>query len=191
METLMCGLWNGRLSVNSKPDFARRYKAGEFGNGSPTWDTAQEFRRSGYRGIVHLRNRVAGGETYYNKSPEELLFIWGAVRDPAAWYCSAMAPHTEYGTWQGELVETAQGLELCWTSAKQPMRQAMAHYQGTDYGLPVVMALRRWMCPNSLEWTYELLRRYPGHVIEFSCFSRPWGTLYPKFNTVFWEVRKY
>ena len=42
----------------------------------------------------------------------------------------------------------------------------------------------------SVEWIYELLENYPDHVIEFNCFTEPWGTL-PGYNVVFWEGRSY
>lgn len=170
--------------VLTKADFVRRYKAGEFGNHAPTWNTVKELEESGYKGEVHLRNRVAGGATFYNLSVRMAVHLWkGKER---GYYCSGMAPH-QYNLVQGELQD---GNITFTTEVGLPMREALAKRTQHARGIIANILLQQFMCPNSWEWLQVLLYRYPGHVIEFSTFSRNWGTL-PNYNTVFWEIRLY
>lgn len=184
--------------VNTKADFARRYYLGEFGNRSPTWNTLEEFNQDGYDGLVHLRNRVTAGETYYDLRPKELRNLWPSRRDPEQWYCSAMVPKEVETTLliQGEVQQTYPGsgrcgLDLFYSQVPKPMRVALAEKAEQISGIIASFLLRRYLCPNSYEWLQELLDRYPYHVVEFSTYARCWGTLYPRFNTIFWEVRNY
>jgi len=179
--------------VLTKADFVRRYQAGEFGNRAPTWDTPESFCRSKTRlgATFHLRCRAAGGPTYYGLDWIDVMSLWRFQDSPKDWYCSAMAPHAEYGTAQGEVQRSVNWIDLTITTGRFPMREALL----TDYttlvqGLRAISLLRHFMDPPSYEWLEYLLDTYPGHVVEFSCFSRPWGTI-PGMNTVFWEVRQY
>lgn len=182
--------------INTKRKFVRLYKQGIFGNASPTWDTLEEwldgFNQHG-RGLFHIRNRVAGRPTYYNLSSKELEYRWHSLAchvDPTSLYISEMAPH-EVGTIQGEIQRTFRGLELYWTSASKPMREAFEYFGGATWiGLVAKLYLQKYMDPASYEWLEYLLDAYPDHVIEFSCFERNWGTI-PGRNTVWWEVRAY
>jgi hypothetical protein len=174
--------------VLSKQDFVRRFTAGEFGNRLPTWNTVAEYLASDYQGLVHLRNRQAGGCTLYNQTREQVNNRYYAPGED--WYVSAMAPHEEYGTIQGEVQEGVWGLELTWAPARLPMREALA--QGATYsiGLQAWELLVHHMNDLSWEWLQTLLDEYRDHVVEFTCFSRCWGNT-PGYNTIFWEVRKY
>lgn len=180
--------------VLSKADFARRYIEGEFGNRSPSWNTLEEFIRSGYRsGLVHIRNRVANGPTWYDIPPELVeskareLFAGGFPADQL--YYSAMAP-TALTTFQGEVVRREGLLDVFFSQVAKPMRAALAEEGRAVSGALALYLLRRWMDPGSYDWVMELLDRYLDHVVEFSCYSRCWGTI-PRRNTVIWEVRKY
>ena len=57
-------------------------------------------------------------------------------------------------------------------------------------GLSATQILQAKMNDLSWQWLNYLLEEYPDHVVEFSCFSKCWGTV-PGYNTVFWEVRRY
>lgn len=177
--------------VLTKRDFVRRYAQGEFGNRAITWNTLGELFASDYSGLVHLRNRAIGGKTWYNISPAKALRLWSSASSLDDWYCSAMAPH-EYNLLQGEVQQAWDGgLVLTYSRALAlPMRDALQASCLTATGLMVVSLLRQYLNPVSYDWLQELLDLYPGHVVEFSAFSRKWGTL-PQYNTVFWEVRSY
>lgn len=181
--------------VLTKKDMVRRYKAGEFGNASPTWNTLAQFEEYAFpsfgeivKGSFHLRSRIAGGATHYNMTPLEIAMTWRhGVDDKSQWYVSEMAPH-EHGTIQGEVQQGPEGLMLFYASAKLPMRDALRAEGRQVYGIMALGLLKQYMCARSYDWMMILLERYPGHVVEFTSFSVEWGTL-PGYNTVYWEVR--
>lgn len=181
--------------VLTKKDFVRRYQRGEFGNRAPTWGTLQHWefdRPHRIRSVLyHVRNMRAGGPTWYNLPFNQVSSVaLQAQNQGERIYISGMAPH-DRGTFQGEIQQSIGHLDLTYTSARLPMRDAFREYGTNTYsGLLAIQRLRNWMDAASYDWVCELLARYPDHVIEFSCFEIPWGTI-PNRNTVIWEVRKY
>jgi hypothetical protein len=176
--------------VLSKRDFVRRFIAGEFGNKGPNWRTLDEFLDSRYLGKVHLRSRRPGGWGKYNIPSSQVAAEWKALLCPADYYLAGMAPH-HLNVIQGEVQEQPGGLYLRYTQVPNlPMRDALLAGAKDARGIIARELLSYYLCPNSLEWVGILLDRYPGHVIEFSTFSRCWGTL-AGHNTVVWEVRLY
>lgn len=181
--------------VLTKHDFVRRYAKGEFGNASPTWDDIQDLGDSEYDGLVHIRNRVAGGPTWYNiPSFPDAGEKWFDLTedqgvDPASLYISAMAP-TEKTLFQGEVIQGLKGLDLTYTTVAKPMRDALREQTNNAQGIRALTLLRHFLCSRSWDWMVYLLDAYLDHAIEFSTYSVNWGTL-PGYNTVFWEVRLY
>lgn len=188
--------------VKTKRDFVVRYSAGEFGNASPTWDGLTDWGKSEWpqyawtdnSQLFHIRNRIAGGPTYYDLPIEMVATNWHHLvcdkNVPAdSLYISAMAP-TSKTLFQGEVMQTPTGLALYYTTVAKPMREALKVSNASVSGIIAVSLLRNYLCPNSYDWMQILLDRYPGHVIEFSTYSTCWGTL-PNFNTVYWEIRLY
>lgn len=177
--------------VLTKRDFARRYKHGEFGNASPTWDRLEDvqLRKNAY---YNIRNRVIGGLCVY-EIPSHLLkpeWVTACIRCGAAnLYISEMAPHDKQLI-QGEVRRSERYFDLRYTTVKKPMRDALREQEYYADGVEAVELLKRDMCPNSWEWLNVLFGRYPDHVVEFTSFSCCWGTL-PRYNTVFWETRRY
>ena len=178
--------------VLRKVDFVRRYAAGEFGNASPTWDDLAQYQASGYTDLVHVRNRVAAGRTWYNVSVADVPAVWAeakAIYRPSMLYISAMAP-TDKTLFQGEVQRGSWGYELLFSTVAKPMRDALREQSRCVTGVVASVLLKHFLCPRSLEWLGYLLDAYPGHVVEFSTYSVEWGTV-AGFNTVFWEVRRY
>lgn len=182
--------------VRTKLDFVRRYKLGEFGNCSPTWDTIDEFMKSDYRGLVHIRNRVAGGATWYDIPSEAVDAVfynicWTHPRrgKPEEFYFSGMAP-TPLTLLQGEVQRTHRQLELFYSTVKKPMRDALSEKAVQVYGILAVELLHQSLNTASYEWMEYLLDKYPDHVVEFSAYDVCWGTV-PGHNTCFWEIRQY
>lgn len=181
--------------VTTKKDFVRRYQLGEFGNRSPTYDNLRHFVSSNPpSGLYHIRNRIAGGPTFYDVPCEEVQERWDELTlekdiSPENLYISAMAP-TAGTLIQGELMRGVGGLYLHYTNVRKPMRDALKEESHHATGLTVKILLETYLNVKSLEWMYALLDRYPDHVIEFSVYNQCWGTD-PGFNTVFWEVRQY
>lgn len=184
--------------VLTKKDFVRRYALGEFGNGAPTWNTYQEFSRDFENYPVdqmfHIRNRVAGGLTWYNVPKLELWIRWNtacALVDAENLYISAMCPTGEGKTLiQGEVMQSPEGLYLHYSQVDRPMREALQQESHHAFGLKAKLLLEKYLDWNSMDWMNGLLERYPHHVIEFTALSVKWGTV-PGYNTVFWEVRNY
>ena len=181
--------------VRNKRDFVRRYEIGEFGNRSPTWNTLTEFLNSNFCGdLIHIRNKVTGGRTWYNVSSNDVDLYWqeavNSGLSPNDLYISAMAP-TEKTVLQGEVMQTERGgITLYYSQIAKPMREALKESSSTVFGSTAQKFLQTYLCGNSYEWLQTLLERYPYHVIEFSAYKESWGVL-PGFNTVFWEVRLY
>lgn len=180
-------------TVRSKWDFVKRYKAGEFGNASPTWNSAAECLKSNYRGLVHIRNTQIGGATFYNVKVEDLEAKMKEVTalgyNAIDLYISAMAP-SERTTMQGEIMRGATGPRLYYNKQPVPMRTGFETERLYAGGVTSTELMRHYMNPKSYDWLQVLFDRYPGHVIEFSCYEVEWGTL-PGYNTCFWEVRSY
>lgn len=193
--------------VKSKKDFVKRFLANEFGNRGPNWETYEEWKEHQivnsreYKPtesvefelpMYHVRSKTPGGPTFYNlRSWHVKSTIDNHQRDlKDGYYLAEMAPH-EYNLIQGEVCRTHRGLELYFSRVKDvPMRMALSTRSETRMGLRADHTLRTYLCPNSYEWLMYLLDEYDGHTIEFSTFSRNWGTL-PGYNTVFWEIRLY
>lgn len=182
--------------VLTKHDFVRRYSLGEFGNRSPTWDTIHEAIRDDlfYSGLIHIRNRVAGAETWYNVDPtmamEKYQECLSKGWKPDQLYFSLMAP-TEKTICQGEVFQSAdRGLALYYTTVAKPMREALKENAIQVYGIRAVETLKYYVDPSSYDWLQVLLERYPSHVVEFSTYSVELGTV-PGMRTIFWEVRMY
>jgi len=186
--------------VRTKKDFVRRYMAGEFGNRPPTWNDLKTFltyaKSAGndwVGGLYHLRNRIASADTWFNLSAVEVEPMWNIALsmgyNPDDLYISQMAP-TGNTLVQGELQIRDKGLELHGTYVKLPMRDALKESSFNMVGLQVTTMLKLYCDANSVEWINVLLELYPGHVIEFSCYNKSFGTV-PRSNTVIWEVRNY
>jgi hypothetical protein len=183
--------------VKTKADFVRRYAAGEFGNASPTWDCLEDWYKDNVgwnlsKTKFHIRNRIAGGMTWYDVPAYRMPLDWKAaiaVVEPDNLYISAMAP-TELTCLQGEIERTHRQLALFYSRATLPMRDALRLDGRQVYGLAAAHLIQRYLDQNSQEWLWHLLDSYPGHVVEFSVYDKCWGTV-PGYNSVFWEVRQY
>ena len=182
--------------VLTKKDFVKRYQEGEFGNRSPTWDNIGDFLKEPHPldQLIHIRNRVKGGPTWDDVTSYQVEALWRSIVEdgiakPEDLYLSYMAP-TDKTVIQGELMITESGLELYYTKIQKPMRRAFRICAETAKGLLAKVILGTYVPDNDQEWLHELLvDRYPGHVVEFSTYSVPFGT--ERKRTVIWEVRKY
>lgn len=180
--------------VLTKTDFARRYKAGEFGNSSPTWNDFDEWDMQCYPPdqLFHVRNRIAGAHTWYDVSLAEMWFVWHKAciaYAPEHLYISAMCP-TERTLIQGEVMRWNRELEFYYTTVKKPMRDALKEQSQTAYGITAKNLLLANLNTASYEWLQHLLDVYPDHVVEITALDCCWGTE-PGFNTLYWEVRRY
>lgn len=182
--------------VLTKHDFVKRFAAGEFGNRGPMWNTwfdwLKETTECRNSILFHIRNRVAGAQTWYNVPKYKMADAWVEATskfDPSQLYIAEMAP-TDRTVIQGEVMQTERGLYFYYSTVKKPMREALAERPCEAIGLVASTMLRHYMDHMSWEWLNLLLRRYPEHVVELSVYGVNWGTI-PNRNTVVWEVRRY
>lgn len=174
--------------VNTKTDFIDRFQKGEFGNRSPVWSTLNEFRISeNYRkldNVFSLRSRHPSSETFYNLTREQIEYYY-----TEEYYISEMVP-SSYMTIQGEVIYSQRGMRGYLSKVKKPMKPSLLEGGYEIFGISLITILKYHMDVNSYEWFQYLLKAYPDHVIEFSCFNRYFGDI-PRRNTIFWEVRNY
>jgi hypothetical protein len=189
--------------VLTKTDFVRRFEEGEFGNRSPTWKSLREFYVALEEGVgqpvslkdtFHLRNRIKGGKSWYNVPSIKVLEVANqAIKAREATqeslYVAAMCP-TSKTTLVGEVFRGVGGLNLSYRTEAVTMRDAMALGFKFEKGYVANVILKTKMDVSSYEWLNYLLDTYEDHVVEFTTLSTCWG-LIPRFNTLFWEVRKY
>jgi hypothetical protein len=103
------------------------------------------------------------------------LTFWGQVWDsPGGW-----------GLWYVDQPRV-NAAGMTWRQAFGSDDGIVRHADGSRARLVV----RQRADENSYNDIQDLFDRYPGHVIEFSCFNRCIGT-FPGRNTVVWEVRAY
>jgi hypothetical protein len=164
--------------------------AGRFGNKTRSWSTFDELWQSGYRGLVHIRNRIAGAATWYNVPFERVLWTLHNVcklsQPIESLYYAEMAPTAETIV-QGEVMRGLNGLELTCSFVVAPMREALLRETKIAQGLRATMVLSHFLDPGDCDWIQELLAEYPGHVIEWSHYRIPCGTL--NRRCIIWEVR--
>lgn len=181
------------LPVLSKADFVRRFQLGEFGNKTQNWDTYDEFQQSGYRGLVHIRNRVAGAKTWYNVPACDVFYemrqiIAHGEAEEKNLYLAAMAPTAETVI-QGEVFRGTDGLSLYYSTVAKPMRDSLLEGGKQVCGLRAKLLLEHYLDAVDYEWIQDLLDRYDSHVVEFSCYNCLTGSL--KRRMIIWEVRNY
>lgn len=183
--------------VLTKTSFVKRYQLNEFGNRSPTWNSWEEFwedwQEDGWEdALYHIRNRVAGAQTWYNVLGSEVGDTWleaTKLFEPSQLYISAMCP-TERTVIQGEVMRSTNSLELFYSTVKKPMREALKERSRAVSGIMANLILKAYLPPNDLDWLMGLLDRYPDHVVEFTTLDVEWGTV-SNFRTLYWECRKY
>jgi hypothetical protein len=104
-------------------------------------------------------------------------------RESGLVYCES--PPDECRRLQGEW----DGSSLYYSRVPKPMRYALEEGGVQLKGPWARLYLRHALLPESYEHILELEENFPGHVIEFSEFSKPVGQL--KTNLFIWEVRLY
>lgn len=181
------------LPVLSKSDFLKRFQLGEFGNKTQNWDTYEEFRLSGYNGLVHIRNRIAGGKTWYNVPAcdvfyEMRMIITHGEAEENSLYLAAMAPTSETVI-QGEVFRSETGLALYYSTVAKPMRESLVEGGKQVYGLTAKLLLEHHLDAVDYDWIQELLDQFENHIVEFSCYNTRCGTLNRRM--IIWEVRAY
>jgi hypothetical protein len=90
---------------------------------------------------------------------------------------------------QGEIAHGEWLYDLTYSLVNAPMREALKQQTLYAQGLKAKLLMEHYLDPGDLDWLLELLEIYDGHVIEFSHFAVPCGTLNRRM--VIWECRAY
>ncbi len=180
---------NACAPVRTKRQSARLFARGVFGNNIRTWESIDAVRREGYDGLLVLRTArgaLGGGRAVYD------LTVNAAAKvpfDPSVNYFNEQVNHPDNPVViNGECMRTHRGLELTYNTVDLPMRPALKHPDVCSvHGLVALEVMRTLVCPQGLSAIEEVLEMFDGHVIEFSTFTRRFGSL--NWRTVIWEVR--
>lgn len=170
------------------------WQAGLFGNHPRAWDRLEDVPPS-YQGTLTLRykGKAGGGFCTYKvpqpKVPAEVRRWVRRGAEPELIYYGEDPPDWKLKL-QGELMESAGGWDLLYSTVRAPMRVALAESSRTLSGLAAREALRGLMSPSSFADLEALFERYPGCVVELGVYECEVGCL-PGRNTIVWEVRHY
>lgn len=173
--------------ILTKRDFYRRLRAGEFKvNDNHRWYDLNEWVRDcshldrtwGLQSIAKPGSRC----DYHVPTAEvcERIIHW----PHPGYVISPMLPDA-WITVQGEYLDGY----LHYSRAPLPMRRALKEHPEHAEGTKTKIILEHLLPPEDVDDMMSLRARYPGHVIEFSSYGVPVGTL--SRRTVFWEVRAY
>lgn len=182
----------------------RLWQGGEFGNKLRAWRTVNEWRDSGFAGLVMLRTLLSvggSGPARHNLRPDEVDDVvqeWSGLNIPTdAIMVNEVAPDESVvlqGEYRNDIVSygTGDSTWACFYYSRvvKHMREALAEQSEVVVGLQADQMLRREMTPSSYEDWRLLLDKYPGHVLEVSIYGRCLGDI-PGRNTLVWEVRRY
>ena len=178
----------------------RLWQSGAFGNKLSAWRSIDEWRDSGFAGLVVLRSLMeGGGPCEYNLTPEraeKAVQQWLAKGHPSDRIMFNEAAPDQSLLLQGEYLNDIHlGGPSYWgyfhySRVKAQMRDALKEAPEVAQGLRSDLMLRLAMTPSSYEDWLLLLDRYHGHVFEVSIYERCLGDT-PGRNALVWEVRRY
>lgn len=182
------------MTPKSKSEFYRRWLTGEFGNRVHTFMSLAELQASAYRGLVCIRYKVPNSpfcryNVEYSDLAAAITQLTALGAEPSLMLFNEMCPDDRI-LLQGEMMRTPHGLELYYSTHKEPMRTALAVAPRRAYGLSANLLLNHYCEPKSFVMLSELLDKYNDAVVEFSVYSVCLGLL-PGHNTIVWEVRDY
>ena len=189
------------VPVLSKLQNYRLWQGGAFGNKLRAWRTVDEWRESGFDGMVVLRTVVGGGgPCRYNLQPGEVdaeVVGWLALGIPLDRIMVNEAAPDGDVILQGEYLNDIYEIdgEAGWgyfrySRARAQMRDALAASPEVAHRLRSDLLLKLAMTPASHDDWNLLLEQHPGHVLEVSIYDRCLGDI-PGRNALVWEVRKY
>lgn len=188
--------------VLNKLDNYRRWQAGEYGNKLRAWRSVEEWRQSGFSGLVVLRALgKGGGPCIYNVPPADVdrhaqkWIVDGHVEGPHEIMLNEAAPDQAV-ILQGEYFNGVHAGDspvhgyLLYSHELAHMRDALKASSRISRGLRSDLLLSQAMSASSYENWLRLLHLYPKHVFEVSIYDRFLGDV-PRNNTLIWEIRRY
>jgi hypothetical protein len=185
--------------VTSKRRNYELWTSGAYGNRLRSWRSVEEWRRSGFRGLVALRQLGPSGEgrCTYRLGPEAAEVVYHlclarGARSEEVVVCE-QSPDDRLlvvGEYHHDLLPDGTFRHFFYSRARKPMRVALREGGRVATGLVATAILRHFMTDRSWGDFGELALAYPEHVIEVSVYDHCLGDL-PGRNTLVWEVRRY
>lgn len=178
------------MRLDSKKDNIRALQEGLFGNAPRQWQTMDDVVTAVDDAPIVVRPRTPGGRCWYEISVMEwfLTFCHDTWFDPADYYFNEpIDPKTV--TLNAEITHLNGEVVLHYSQLPNHMRPALLYFGAHAYGLEALLIMRHLACDKGRDTIEELLELYPNHVIEFTCMTKPYGTL--GWKTVIWEMRNY
>jgi hypothetical protein len=188
--------------VLSKARNYRLWRSGAYGNKLRSWRTVDEWRASGFSGLVALRTLLGDGGhcCQYDRTPGDVPVVlesWASLGVPLDRVTVDEAAPAGDVVLQGEYLDdvyVAGGEVVCghlyYSRTRRQMRDALVSFPEEARGLRADLLLSSVMTPSSLEDWKLLTARYPGHVLVVSVYGRCLGDV-PGRNALVWEVRRY
>lgn len=178
------------LHFDSKADTILAMRHNLLGTAPRNWQTIDEVRASGYSGDLVIRSRRSDSKCWYNIGLD--AWLRGPVKalelNPGDFYFNEpIDPRTVL--LNGEICRSEQHYTLFCSRVQDHMRPALRAGGEHLFGLTALLTLRAFACHRGLHVIEELLDEFPDHIVEFTCLSKPYGTL--GWRTVIWEVRNY
>jgi hypothetical protein len=180
-------------AIRSKIQFQELWEAGVLGNRLRTWRDPQAAYDSGVPLVGFRQLGAGGGGAFEMAQRPDILGTAARWAAEGRRYSVSEAAPDHMGTIQGEVCRGLGG----WHGLLGPvvdgrrMRDSIrdGHLKPVS-GVQVLDLLLRYMDPASRDDLDALLEIYPGHTVEFTCYTVELGFL-PGRNTIFWEVRNY
>ncbi len=177
------------MNLSSKADNIQAVQFGLFGNAPRQWDSFSDAFFADVPRIV-VRPREPGGRCWYDVDPWQWYLEyercdWFDVDD---YYFNEPSVKSTV-TMNAEVTRRNGELELFYSELPDHMRPALRADGRMAYGLAALHIVRRKCDCYLLPVIEELLDELPDHVIEFTTFTAPYGTL--GWRGVVWEVRNY
>lgn len=184
------------IRIENKNQMLLLLKSGAFGNTTRFFNSIDEALASGVgRFCIRYRGKVSFGEMNYwrpdvaaadlHRAFDELVSE-GAIREQLY-----IAEWLEVGDllFSGEIMESERGIELTYSYAKLPPREALlidGHFAHAKEAENILAANLDSEAVNHL---WEILYKFTGVVIEFAWFATPLGTMNQQI--IIFEVRNY
>ncbi len=181
-------------AITTKAQMYRLLASGQLGNTIAqhfdvgAWERSEDFAKYKWWGVRTLR---PGGPCRLNCPREEVRATAAAFGEKVN--VSQMIDRTHRVTLWADVVDTDTGLAVY--GIEHPPRgaswRALMPSQGKQWeGLAARHVLRRHLNAASLADLYELLERFPRHVVELSATTTPVGMMPGRCYCV-WEIRKF
>lgn len=183
--------------ITTKRHFYKLWNEGLLGNKPRTWENIHEAEKERFPGMVALRyvGHGSGGPMITNLRVGQLSSAMNDLQKqgykPEDFQVTEQfSPTITPYVINGEITRTHEGLALFFSIENNMMRPALASSGKQVFMMEAMLILKKYLPPLDVEDILGLSEMYPDHVIEFSGFNRPVGTI-SRRNAIIWEVRRY